>query len=811
VALVLVAVGSGACSSGKTPPATGKGADSGGLRMALTAIANGHTYRLRQATFTISGPTSTVLETETQPDAPALTAMLDVGSYSVTLSGPWFLEREDASGPVHVDATLTSPNPATFTITAGATTGVPFQFSTDGTAVTIGTGMVSVTTVVTETTGRLSLVAGRLGGLGSADGIGADGRFFEPTGIVGDGAGNLYVADTFNNTIRHIDIATLQVTTLAGTPTQNGSAADGVGPAARFNGVMSPALDGAGNLYVVDRFNNTIRKLVLATGEVTTFAGTAGSAGTADGVGAAAHFIDPHAVAGDGAGNLYVVDGGVIRQIVIATQEVTTLAGGGSDPFGGADGVGAAASFSGPQGLTSDGAGNLYVADTEDETIRKVVVATREVTTIAGLAHNAGAADGVGTAARFNEPWAVTADGAGNLFVADADNNGVRRVVLATGEVTTLAGGMFGATDGLGSAAQFNFPEGIASDGAGNVWVTDTSNDAIRKVVVASGEVTTPAGALFPFGPQTDGVGGAISLTGVQTLASDGAGSIYFAGSGTIRKVEVATGAVTTIAGVTDQSAVVDGVGPAVRFAGPTRMTFDNGVLYLSDDNTIRRYVIATGEATTIVGTAGVEGADDGVGPAAAFASPQGVTSDGAGNVYVADFFNALLRRVEVVTGTVTTIAGSPGSFGNVDGVGAAANFQNMNAIVLDATGTTVYVMDGTALRRVVLATGEVTTVAGGPGFGSADGVGTAAGFSFSDDLARDAAGNLFVVDTQAHRIRKVVLPTFTVSTVVGDPVFFGVHLGALPARLTLPSAAAVLPDGSLVISDEAAILLATF
>jgi len=812
-ALVLAGMGIGACSKGSAPPPTGTGGgDVGNLRMSLTAIANGHTYRLRQATFVITGATSTtVLETESQPDAPALTTVLDVGSYSVLLSGEWFLERVDASGPVHVNATLTSSNPASFQITAGATTGVPFQFSTDGTVVTIGTGTVSVTTVVTEVTGRLSLIAGRLGGLGAADGIGADARFFEPTGIVGDGAGNLYVADQFNDDIRHIAIDTLEVTTIAGTPTLDGGNADGVGPAARFNRPRGPALDGDGNLYVADAGNNTIRKIVLATGEVTTFAGTAGNPGTADGVGTAAQFGGPSALVGDGAGNLYVADGSLIRKVVIATREVTTLAGGGSDPFGGADGVGAAASFDSAQGITFDGAGNLYVADTFGQTIRRVVIATAEVTTIAGLPHESGTADGVATAARFNEPSAVTADGAGNLFLTDANNNSIRKVVIATGEVTTLAGGMFGAADGFGAAAEFGIPAGIASDGAGNVWVTDTENDAIRKVVVANGEVTTPVGALFPFAPQTDGVGSAISLTGVQTMASDGAGNIYFAGSATIRKLEVATGTVTTIAGVVDQPAIVDGVGSAVRFSGPSKLAFDNGVLYMSDDSTIRSYVIATGEATTIAGTPGVEGSADGVGPAATFDFPESVASDGAGNVYVADFFNALIRRVEVATGTVTTIAGSPGSFGTVDGVGPAANFANPNAMVLDAAGTTLYVMDGTALRRVVVATGEVTTVAGSAGAGTADGVGTAAGFSFSEGLARDDAGNLFVADSNAHRIRKVVISTFDVSTVVGNPVTFGVHLGPLPARLTLPGAVAVLPDGSLAIADEAAILHATF
>jgi hypothetical protein len=811
-AVIAAMCGGLACRSSSAPRPPGDDGQVGSIRMALTATANGHSYRLRQATFTISGPTSTVLDGEAQPDEAALTAVLDVGSYTILLGGSWFLERLDANGPFQVNATLTSPNPQTFAITNGMTTGVSFSFTTDGTMVTIGTGTVSVTTQVTETpAGSLSLIAGQLGGLGSGDGVGADGRFFEPTGAVGDGAGNLYVADTFNNTVRHIDIATLAVTTLAGTATTAGSD-DGLGAAARFNSPVGPALDGAGNVYVADRFNLTIRKIVIATGEVTTLAGTAGSQGSADGVGPGALFSDPRAVAGDGAGNLYVADGNTIRKIVIATRMVTTLAGLDNDPFGGQDGVGSDARFSNPQGVTADGAGNLYVADTNNQTIRKIVIATATVTTIAGTPGLGGNTDGVGQLAQFNEPSAITSDGAGNLFVADGENDEVRKIVIATGQVTTLAGsGNFGAADGVGAAAAFGFPEGIASDGAGNVWVTDTSNDAIRKVVLATGEVTTPVGALFPLAPPSDGVGGDVTLSGVSSMASDGAGNIYLGQGSTIRKVVVATGEVTTVAGAADASGVVDGVGSDVRFAGPRGLTFDNGVLYMADDNTVRQFVIATGAATTIAGTSGVSGAADGVGAAATFDTPISVASDGAGNLFVSDFFNGLIRRVELATGTVTTIAGTLNAFTIVDGVGPAASFFSPQAIVHDS-GHLLYVMDGTTLRRVDLTTAAVVTIAGAASDGGAvDGIGTAARFSLADGLARDGAGDLFVADTQGHTIRKVVISTLAVTTVVGNPTQFGVHLGPLPARLTLPESVVVLPDGALAISDEAAVLLAAF
>ena len=260
----------GGCAS---RPPTDPVADTGTVQMALTATTNGHSYRLRQATFTITGPSSVVLNSEAQPDAPALTAQLDVGSYTVLLSGPWFLERLDPAGPVEVTATLTSANPASFAITAGATTGVPFRFATDGTIVTIGTGSVSITTEVTETSGELSLLAGKLGGFGSGDGVGPDGRFFRPTGVASDGAGNLYVADFFNGLIRRVEIGTGAVTTIAGT-LRAFTTVDGVGTNASFFSPQVLVYDGSGSLYLMD--GTTLRKVVLATAAVTTVAGATG-------------------------------------------------------------------------------------------------------------------------------------------------------------------------------------------------------------------------------------------------------------------------------------------------------------------------------------------------------------------------------------------------------------------------------------------------------------------------------------------------------------------------------------------------------
>ncbi len=214
------------------------------------------------------------------------------------------------------------------------------------------------------------------------------------------------------------------VTTLAGTAGQTGSI-DATGSEARFNEPYHITTDGT-NLYVVDHFNHTIRKIVIATGAVTTLAGTAGLSGSTDATGSAARFYHPGGVTTDGT-NLYVADSwnDTIRKIVIATGEVTTLAGVADDPGSSDTPTAPPAKFYNPIGITTDGT-NLYVTDSND-TIRKTVIATGEVTTPAGLAYDYGSADGTGSAARFNMPWGITTDGK-SLYVGDKSNYTIRKI-----------------------------------------------------------------------------------------------------------------------------------------------------------------------------------------------------------------------------------------------------------------------------------------------------------------------------------------------------------------------------------------------
>lgn len=270
-------------------------------------------------------------------------------------------------------------------------------------------------------------------------------------------------------------------------------AADGAGTAARFNQPFGVAADGAGNVYVTDRDNNTIRKVTPA-GVVTTLAGTAGVVGSADGTGAAASFDYPTGIATDSAGNVYVADYGnyAIRKITPAGV-VTTLAG-IVGARGSTDGTRATARFNGPLSVATDSAGNVYVADVGipelANTIRKITPAG-VVTTFAGTAGASGSNDGTGTAARFDFPRGLTTDSAGNVYVADYDNHTIRKITPA-GLVTTLAGkaGVEGSTDGTGAAARFDGPMAVATDRAGNLYVADEVGRAIRKITPA-GMVST--------------------------------------------------------------------------------------------------------------------------------------------------------------------------------------------------------------------------------------------------------------------------------------------------------------------------------
>jgi len=629
-------------------------------------------------------------------------------------------------------------------------------------------------------TAAVSTFAGTATG---ADGTGAAARFGYPEGLVSDGT-YLYVADRRVNTIRKIVISTGVVTTLAGSGAYG--SADGTGTAASFAGPLGLATDGA-NLYVADFGSNKIRKIVIATGVVSSLTGTpnmGGAPGAADGTATVATFNQPAGITIDSTHtNLYVSDANnnKIRKVVISTGAVSSFTGVPNTvgAAGAEDGAAAAATFNRPLGLNTDGT-NLYVVDTNNNKIRKIVIVTGVVSSFTGAANTPsayGAADGTDTAATFGLPWSITTDGT-NLYVADANNNKIRKIVIATGAVSSFTGetnvrGATGSADGAGTAATFNAPLGITTDGT-YLYVGDTNNATVRQIAIASGMVSTLAGTV----PGTDGTGAAASFSTPGEVTTDGT-NLYVADSGSnkIRRIVISTGVVTTLAG-TGAPGAADGPGLSATFSDPIGITTDGTNLYVTDayNYKIRKIVIATGVVSSFTGvadTASPAGAADGAGPGATFGGAGGITTDGT-NLYVIDPNNYKIRKVVIATGVVSSLTGAANTAsapGAADGAGPGATFGGLGGITTD--GTNLFMADGNndKIRKIVIATGVVSSFTGVANTAGSQAVldGAASTATFAEPLGITCDGtNLYVSDAYNNKIRKIVIATGVVSSLTG-------------------------------------------
>ena len=616
----------------------------------------------------------------------------------------------------------------------------------------------------------VTTLAGLAGCTGTNDGTGYAARFAYPNGMALDNAGNLYVADTGNDTIREVTQVGTNwvVTTLVGLPGTAGTN-DGTGNAVRFNGPGGVAVDSAGNVYVSDTGNHTIRSMTPAGSNwvVTTIIGLPGVTGSANGIGSAARFFFPFGLTVATNGSLYVADyaNDAIRKVtpVGVNWSVTTLATG----------------FNGPYGVAVDNANYVYVTATANHAISKVAP-SGGVTTLAGSVGNSGTNNGTGGAARFAYPCGVVLDSAGNLFVADSGNSTIRKVT-PMGLVTTLAGlaESLGSTDGAGSATQFHFPFRMAVDTNGIVYVTDEVNNTIRKItpVGANWVVTTIAGLAGSAGAN-DGTGSAARFNGPCGVALDSTGNLYVTDgiNNTIRKLTPVGSdwIVTTIAGSPGASGAVNGTNKAARFNLPVSLTVDSGGnLYVADfNNNIIREVTPVGTnwvVTTI---------------ATGFNGPEGVALDNAGNLYVADLFNFTIRKVTPVGSNwvVTTLAGLARSPGYNDGTNSTARFGWPQDVAVDSAGN-IYESDQgiNAIRKLtpVGTNWVVTTLAGRPGYiGEIDGTGSNARFNEQTGLALDNAGNLYVADSGHNTIRKGFPASSVTSPMLQPPSLSAAQFG---------------------------------
>jgi sugar lactone lactonase YvrE len=647
---------------------------------------------------------------------------------------------------------------------------------------------------------NITTLAGTTRGGGYVDAAGTNARFSLPTGAVYDSSGNLFVADCGNHVIRRVTPAG-EVSTFAGAFGVAGSA-DGTGSAARFRSPFGIGIDPADDtIYVADFGNHTLRR-ITRDGVVSTLAGKGETFGTADGTGSVARFTYPRGVAVDSTGTIFVADTSnhAIRKVTRAGV-VTTLAG-TLRSTGSSDGFGTQAHFNFPYAVAVAPSGDLIVSDSANDLIRKVTVDGR-VTTVAGTATTSGNIDATGAAARFSYPQGLTVDGDGNIFVADRDNDTIRKITPA-GVVTTVAGaGRSGYNDANGTTARFFFPFAITIAHDGNFAVVDSYNQAIR-FMSRGYDVATIAGQA-PVSGLANGPLATASFFRPSAVAVDAAGNYYVAewGSHTIRKITPA-GTVTSVAGQAGVSGSNDGTGSSAHFQSPSALAIDaNGNIFVADtfNHTIRK-VTPAGVVTTVAGLAGTRGSTNGVGSAARFSYPYGIAIDNRGMLYVADADNNMIRTIDQA-GVVTTFAGSlTGSY--VDGVGTDAEFYEPVAVAVDAQRN-VYVADwyNEAIRKITPA-GVVTTLAGsGQRSGSLDANGKNATFSSPSSVAVDGNGNVYVADSDNDTIRRIT-PNGDVTTVAGLPGAQGnVDGKGTQARLFYPNGVAFDPvTNRVVIAD---------
>ena len=625
-----------------------------------------------------------------------------------------------------------------------------------------------------------------------------------PEGVAVDGAGNVYIADSYNHRVRRVD-ATGTITTIAGTG-ERGFSGDG-GPASQAQ-LVSPddvAADRAGNLYIADSGNHRIRR-VDATGTITTIAGSGEWGFSGDGGPASqAQLREPGGVAVDGLGNVYIADTYNHRvRRVDATGTITTIAGTGERGFSGDGGPAGQAQLSAPFDVAADGAGNVYFAEYTNHRIRKVDAAGT-ITTFAGTGEfGLGGDGGPAVEAPLGYPRGVAVDGAGNVYISPR-GLGIGKVD-STGTITTIAGTErdgFGGDGGPASQARFHYPAGIAVDVAGNLYIADSGNHRIRKID-ATGTITTIAGRTF------SGDGGPASqaqLSEPEGVAADRAGNVYIADSNNhrIRKVD-ATGTITTIAGTGESDFSGDG-GPAVEASlrYPRGVAVDGlGNLYIADTSNGRiRRVDFAGTITTIAG--GGVGGDGGPASQAQFREPGDVAVDGLGNLYIADRNNQRIRKVDFA-GTITTIAGTgERGFSGDGGPASQAQLSEPEGVAVDEAGN-LYIADSFNHRiRKVDSAGTITTIAGTGerGFSGDGGPASQAQLSYPQGVAMDGAGNLYIVDQHNNRVRKVDA-TGTITTIAGsgERGFAGDSGPAVEAELDLPADVAVDTEGNVYIAD---------
>jgi NHL repeat len=522
--------------------------------------------------------------------------------------------------------------------------------------------------------------------------------------------------------------------------------------------------------------------------------------------------VGPGAVVREPGGTYAFVNGNMIKRLSVDRSAITFLTG--ANGPGAADGAPAVAFFNTPKGLTVDTAGNLYVADTGNYTIRKVTP-DGTVSTIAGLVNTPGIANGAGSAARFYIPTGIAMGPDGNLYVADAGNNKIRRVTPA-GVVTDVAGTtVAGLTNGPAGSAQFASPFDVAVAANGDVFVADSGNSVIRRIS-AAGVVTTFAGSGSNAGiaPQ-NGTGTAADIPNPNHLAIAGNTLYVYDSAGLIRAIDITTAAVTTFAGTPDNPGpgYVDGL-PGHAYLDNSQQngitpTGDGGLMI--GDRRALRIADATGRVKSIAtdtfnSSGNTSDTTTGVLAQLPFALPvnrnNSLFGTPNGGVIVADNSAQSIRLIDAA-GNVTLLAGLPGSpAGVIDGVRNEAVFASVGDSVTAAPDGTVYASDNYGVRRIATDGTTILLAGSSTDFGYVDGPAAVARFNTNRGMAVAPNGDVFVSDAGSQTIRRVDATTGATTTYAG--AFNRSRVDGTLATAGFPGAGQLntAPDGSLWVDD---------
>jgi trimeric autotransporter adhesin len=638
-----------------------------------------------------------------------------------------------------------------------------------------------------------------------------------PVGVAQDSNLNLYIADPHGNRVYKIDTTGL-LTVFAGTGSAGFSGDTALATAAQLSGPTGLFVDSANNVFIADSGNHVIRRIDATTLNITTVAGTGGVSGFSGDTGAAtsAKLNNPQNVYVDNANDIFIADSGnqVVREVIGTT--ISTIAGTPTVAgFSGNGGLATAAVLHNPLSVSLDSSGNIYIADHDNNEIREIVKATGNIQNFAGSPTAAAGATGDGgaaTSALLHGPSAVFVDTANNVFIADTANSEIREVTSVNGKIQRVAGiGIpgFSGDGGPATSAALSSPLGVFVDATGNVVIADTANHFVRQVVAASGNIHEIAGngQLSFSGDGSLATNAALNLP--SGVAVDGPRDIFIAdtANNVIREVVASTGLIQTIAGTT---------GGALN--SPTGVFVDSSNnVFIADtkNNVIRELVAFTGTLQIIVGN-GVAGylGDNGPPTQAELKLPTSVFVDSAGDIFIADTGNNVIREVVFATGKIQTVAGtnagSPG-FGGDGGLATSALLSSPSGIFLDALGN-MFIADtgNNVIREVTISNHNIQTVAGshilGAGFSGDGGAATAAQLSAPLAVIADPSGDLFIADTANNVIREVVAATGKIQTVAGNHAlgagFSGDGGPALSAAMHSPSSIAIDSLGAIDIAD---------